>query len=268
MPNVLETPRPPTRPTVAQHSVELLDRFRVVADGSEPRLPLSAQRLVAHLGLVDRPHRNVVASVLWPNSTERHAHGSLRSTLWRLDQTCRGLVRSAQGALFLPPEVRVDARELTGWARRMLDPADGLDRQRAPDLAFRGELLPGWYDEWVVVERECLHQLRLHALEALAHKLAKEGRFGEALEAAQGVMRCEPLRESAQRLAIRIHLAEGNTAEALRQFDGFSRVLHAELGLRPSQWLTDLIAPYQRVRSTRRVGGAAFAQSADGSAGG
>jgi DNA-binding SARP family transcriptional activator len=254
MPDVLDTPRPPARSRLPDLTVELLDRFRVLAGDREPRLPLSAQRVVAHLGLVDRPHRNVVASVLWPDATERHAHGSLRSTLWRIDQSCPGLVRAAQGAVFLAPEVRVDARELTGWARRMLDPEDDLDRQRAPDLAFRGELLPGWYDDWVVVERECLHQLRLHALEALAHKLARDGRFGEALEAAHGVMRCEPLRESAQRLAIRIHLAEGNTAEALRQFDGFSRTLHAELGLRPSQWLTDLVAPFQRVRSARRLG--------------
>jgi DNA-binding SARP family transcriptional activator len=202
------------RPTPAM-AVSLLDGFQVRCGGVEAVLPMNAQRVVAHLGLSARPHRSLVAGLLWPTVTDRHAQGSLRSTLWRLEQSCPGLVLSVQGSVGLAADVRVDARELAEWARRMLDPATGVEGCPAPDLLFRGELLPGWYDEWVLVERERLHQLRLHALEAFAHKLAQAGRFGEALEAAHGAVRCEPLRESAQRVTIRIHLAEGKLAEAV-----------------------------------------------------
>jgi DNA-binding SARP family transcriptional activator len=244
------------RPTMVDRDagpmeVSLLEGFQVRCGSTEALLPMNAQRLVAHLGLAVRPHRSLVAGTLWPNVTDRHAQGSLRSTLWRLDQSCPGLVLSVQGGVGLAPEVRVDARELAGWARRMLDPAEGLAANPTPDVVFRGELLPGWYDEWVLVERERLHQLRLHALEALAHKLAQEGRFGEALEAAHGAVRCEPLRESAHRVTVRIHLAEGNVAEALAQYERFAQLLQAQLGLEPSDRMTGLIAAFRPARRAR-----------------
>jgi SARP family transcriptional regulator, regulator of embCAB operon len=46
------------------------------------------------------------------------------------------------------------------------------------------ELLPGWFEDWAVLEAENWRQLRLHALEAAASILAGAGRFGEAVGAA------------------------------------------------------------------------------------
>ena len=93
----------------------------------------------------------------------------------------------------------------------------------------------------MLLERERLHQLRLHALEALARKLAGERRFGEALEAAHSALRCEPLRESVLRVIVRIHLAEGNAVDALRHYERFADLLRRELGIEPSEQLTRLI---------------------------
>ena len=42
--------------------------------------------------------------------------------------------------------------------------------------ALYGELLPSWYDDWVLLERERLRQLRMHAWEALSEKLVRAGR--------------------------------------------------------------------------------------------
>jgi hypothetical protein len=53
--------------------------------------------------------------------------------------------------------------------------------------------------------------------------------------AAQAAIRAEPLRESAHAAPIRIHLAEGNQSEALREFDRYRRLLQAELGLQPTR---------------------------------
>jgi hypothetical protein len=61
--------------------------------------------------------------------------------------------------------------------------------------AIRGELLPGWYDDWVMFERERLRQLQLHALETMAHRLAKEHRYADAVDVALAAVRLEPLRE-------------------------------------------------------------------------
>jgi DNA-binding SARP family transcriptional activator len=92
-----------------------------------------------------------------------------------------------------------------------------------------------------VVERERLRQLRLHALEALAVRAARERRFAVAVDAALEAVAVEPLRESSRRVLLEIHLAEGNVIEALRHFESFRDLLQAELGVRPSQRLTMLI---------------------------
>jgi len=113
-----------------------------------------------------------------------------------------------------------------------------------------GDLLPDWYDDWVLVERERLRQLRLHALEALAISRMEAGRHGEAAGAALSAVSIEPLRESAQRVLIRVHLAEGNVGEAVRQYHSYKQLLLEELGLAPSDQLESLMLPImQRIGS-------------------
>lgn len=209
-------------------------------------LPRGAQRLIAHLGLCGRPGRSAIAGHLWPEVPEAHAQGSLRSALWRVQKVVPGLVEVSGGALGLAPGVRVDVREFTGWARQVMDPLGGVDPGPTPDVALRGELLPGWYDDWVLLERERLRQLRLHAMETLADRLARHGRYGEAVEAASNAVQVEPLRETAHRMLVRIHLAEGNRVEALRAYESFRAALAAEMGVSPSSRMEALVAGARR----------------------
>ena len=205
-------------------------------------LPRCAQRLIAHLSLSGRPARAAVAGQLWPDVPEDHAHGSLRSALWRVQKAVPGLVEVSGGALGLAGEVTVDVREFRDWAQNVLDPHAAVDDVMAPELAPQGELLPGWYDDWVLLERERLRQLRLHALEVLAVKLAGAGRYGEAVHAAYSAMRTEPLRESAHRTVVRVHLAEGNLAEAVRAYDAFRDLLAHEMGVAPTPQMEQLMS--------------------------
>lgn len=107
---------------------------------------------------------------------------------------------------------------------------------------FCGELLTGWYDEWTLVERERVRQVCLHALESIAMRRLDVQRFSHALEAALAAVALEPLRESAHRVVIQIHLAEGNHYEAVRHYKQFSALLEEELGLRPSPTMERQIA--------------------------
>ena len=116
-----------------------------------------------------------------------------------------------------------------------------VDALRTPEKALRGELLPGWYEDWVLLERERLRQLRMHALEVLADKLVCVGRFGEAVQAAMAAVAAEPLRESARRAVVRVHLAHGNVAEAVREYEAFRELLADELGVAPSPQLECLM---------------------------
>jgi DNA-binding SARP family transcriptional activator len=224
--------------------VGLLDGFSLELGDDDPpvgELPRGVQRLVAHLALCRRPARSAIAGELWPDVPEEHAQGSLRSALWRVQKAAPGLVDASAGTLALARGVRVDVWELTVWARRALDPHGGTDEAAVPESALRGELLPGWYDDWVLLERERLRQLRMHALESAAVRLAAAGRHGDALQAAYAAVRAEPLRESAHRAVVRVHLGEGNVTEAVRAFDAFRRLLYEELGVGPTEQMTRLV---------------------------
>jgi DNA-binding SARP family transcriptional activator len=231
--------------------VALLDGFTLRLDDSvrpvpADDLPRGVQRLVACLSLCGRPARTAIAGQLWPEVPEENAHRSLRSALWRLHKVAPGLVEVSGGALCLARGVQVDVRELTDWAQRMLDPRSAVDDGATPDVGLRGELLPGWYDDWVLLERERVRQLRMHALEALAEKLADAGRYGEAVQAAYAAVVAEPLRESAHRAVVRVHLVEGNVAEAVRAYDAFRVLLAEELGVAPSSQMDRLVSDLPR----------------------
>ena len=236
--------------TATTTRVSLLDGFRVSVDGVRAEttgrgLPRGGQRLIAHLGLCGRPARGAIAGRLWPDVPEPLAHGSLRSALWRVQKELPGLLDVSGGAVTLAAGVRVDVRELVEWAHSVLDPRVPVDRIRTPPAALAGELLPGWYDDWVLLERERLRQLRMHALEVLADRLVVAGRHGEAVQAAYAAARDEPLRESAHRAIVRVHIAEGNVAEAVRAYTTFRDALARELGVPPTRQMQELVSRWQ-----------------------
>lgn len=224
--------------------------FRFWARGSAlPAVRGGSQRLLALLGLRDRAlTRASVAGTLWPEASEDHAYSSLRSALGRLSRMTRDAVVVTPIDLCLADSVVVDIRECRALAHRALDPGTTLseeDLSAAAVTALSIDVLPDWYDDWVLAEAEEWRQLRLHALEALAQRLLADGRFGEATGAALAAVRAEPLRESARAVVIRVHLAEGNQSEALKEFASYRTMLRDELGLEPTANLQGLIADLQ-----------------------
>jgi DNA-binding SARP family transcriptional activator len=145
----------------------------------------------------------------------------------------------------LSGDVTVDLWEARELADELLAPAGpatsaGPGREAIPALST--ELLPGWYDEWALVEAEDWRQLRLHALEQLADRLTAREHYGDAAAAALAAVRVEPLRESPRAALIRVHIAEGNPTEALREFDRYGELLMLELGVGPTERLRALVA--------------------------
>ena len=140
----------------------------------------TASVLLALLAIRGRPMRRVlVAGTLWPEVTESRAYASLRSALSRLYGIVREAVEVNPSELRLASSVRVDLRESQALAHRLLDavnqPLEKADLSGAAIAALSGELLPDWYDDWVLLEAEDWRQLRLHALEALAGLLTVAG---------------------------------------------------------------------------------------------
>lgn len=201
---------------------------------------MSAQRVLVFVALHEHAlQRQYVACSLWLDYPEDRAHANLRSALWRIHRTGLRLVRADAASIWLDDTVLVDLREAEALARRVIDPGTALDDLDG-DL-LHGDLLPDWYDDWLVFPRERYRQLRLHALESLCERLTQAGRLDAALQAGLGAVASEPLRETAHRAVIRAHLAEGNTVEAIRQFELCERLLREQLGVRPSERMVRLM---------------------------
>lgn len=217
----------------------LLGGFQLIVKGQQVVLPRSVERLLALLALGERPLLRLhFASRLWPDGDEERAHANLRSALWRLRRTGHQLVNTGNGRLTLNDEVDVDVTALHRQAERLIAAGACAPQDLDPRPLFH-DLLPDWYDEWVLIEQERLRQMRLHALEALSVRLTAAARFADAVEAALAAVRIEPLRESGHRALIEVHLAEGNRAEALRQYERIRRRLREEIGADPTFAMAD-----------------------------
>jgi DNA-binding SARP family transcriptional activator len=220
----------------------LLGAFELLRDGTPVRLPIPAQRLLAYVALESRPlHRAYVAGALWLNSSETHASGSLRSALWRLRRSGCELIEETDHKLQVSRRVVVDVVEANAWAARIQDPSQPIHAKDIAMASASSELLRDWYDDWVVLERERFRQVRAHALETLCARLVAADRFGEAIEVGLAAVHNEPLRESSHRAVIRVHLAEGNRAEALRHYAYYRQLVSDELGLEPSARMEELV---------------------------
>jgi DNA-binding SARP family transcriptional activator len=210
--------------------------------GRQVPIPASTERLLALLALHAQPlHRHYVSGMLWPDTADDRAAGNLRSSLWRVRRAGYPLVEIENRRLTLGPRVTVDIQDWIDLVVRVRDPAFEIRDQDVATLAAPTDLLPGWDEDWVMIERERFRQLRLHGLEACCEALAAQKRFGAAVEAGLAALREEPLRESGQTALIRAFLAEGNVSEAVRQFERYRELLSAELGLEPSIELERLL---------------------------
>ncbi|MFE9189884.1 BTAD domain-containing putative transcriptional regulator [Micromonospora sp. NPDC007208] len=230
-------------------SLHLLGGFRLLRGAVPVVVPRGLQRVIALIGLRPGATRSQLAGLLWPDASEERALSSLRTALWRLRQDPCCPMTVASDTVRLDPAVRLDVDDLVGTAARVRDGDD--PRTAAGALAAgRHDLLPGWYDDWVLLDRERLRQLRLHMLEQVAGHHLAAGRHGEALEAALEAMAAEPLRETPHRLVVRIHLAEGNAFEAVHAFYVYRDLLRRELRLEPSPamsaLLDDTLAPIRQ----------------------
>ncbi|MGW9024497.1 AfsR/SARP family transcriptional regulator [Streptomyces sp. NPDC055722] len=216
--------------------LRLLDGFALDCGSKPVHLTKTLQRLLAFVALRRQATRPLVAGTLWPESDEPKAFGRLRTALWRLHQFDVAVLAADGEMLRLHESVIVDVDDLL---RSVQDSdAEAHDVLRSGGLQ---ELLPGWYDDWVLLDRERLRQLYLHTLEKLALRDLRSGDFAGALEAVLVALRAEPLRESPHRLLLEIHLAEGNYSEAIYTYHAYRILLRRELGVNPSPVMRRLL---------------------------
>ena len=224
--------------------LSLLGAWRLRRGSNTVTVASREQRLIACVGLLGCRHRSFLAGLLWPKSSETQAAGNLRTTVWCISHTFPHLIRTGADTLELHESVRVDVTALQRHVATLLSqPEARMPDSYLEDLS-RADLLPGWYDDWVIFEQERLRQLRLSALEHLARQHLNAGEPGRAVIAALSAASIEPLRESTHLLLVQAHLAASNRAAAVRAYTMFAGRLEDELGVQPSNQLTDLVSEF------------------------
>ncbi|RKN38263.1 hypothetical protein D7223_31495 [Micromonospora endolithica] len=240
----------PATPSVR---LRLLGGFVLLNDDTPVRLSPGPQRVVALIAARGRTARSDAARVLWPRRSVPQAQAELRTFLWRLRQLPFRTVRTDAQYLCLDAavscdlhELRVEAEAWQQWAADRRQPQ--RRRLDGPGTAVHlhelcRDLLPGWYDDWVLAERDALQRIRVPLLRHLARTYKEAGEYGNALQAALHLVDMDPLDEQAQDMLIRIHVAEGNLVEARRAYTAYHSRLTAELGMTPPAALRRLAYP-------------------------
>ncbi|AIE87470.1 tetratricopeptide repeat protein [Fimbriimonas ginsengisoli] len=221
--------------------LRLFGRYEVTVDGT-PLRRLRTHRghmVLALLGLrLGKPiDRHAIAETVWPYSEPSDALYSLRRTLTDLRQA----LGTESGAIVSPTpttlqldenRVLVDVREYERLIAR--DATGAID---AADW-YRGPLLDGWTEDWVVERRgHYVFGFRDALLRASA-MLEAEERFSEATEALRKLLVHEPHDEGLVRRAMHLMERAGNGAGAVALYESFRQRLASELGLSVSDETT------------------------------
>jgi predicted ATPase/DNA-binding SARP family transcriptional activator len=156
----------------------------------------------------------------------------------RADRGCGAVIVADRAAVRLnPAAVTTDVAAFEA-ALHAAERA-GSAAERTPYLAeaietYGGELLPGYYDDWILQEREWLTDRYFQALGQLLTLLEQAGELPRALEYARRGVRADPLREEAHRDLMRLLAAAGQPEAALRQYRDLERLLKQELEAEPA----------------------------------
>ena len=225
--------------------------------------------LFAYLLLHPHTHRReTLASVLWGEASTAQSKKYLRQTLWQLQTTLRQKGGSPDVLLLSPDTVRInpatavrtDVTEfeavcaaLRGIDGESFDGATLELVQRAVDL-YRGELLHGWYSEWLLPERDRLQEAYMLLLDKLLAHHASRGNLDDGLACGAVILRHDRARESSHRQLMRLHYAAGDRAAALRQYERCTAALAQELEVEPSVATVTL---YEQIRDEKRASSAA-----------
>ena len=214
-----------------------------------PGFPTQKSRgLFAFLALNHgRSHsRSTLVGRFWGDSPESVARKNLRTDIWRIRSVLEPQGVEPGSCLAVHQDEVALASGVDHWLdihefEDTLDEAGtgepceaGARLLRHAVELYRGDLLEGVYDDWIIFERERLRLRYLDALERLIRHHDARGEWTQAAAYAQRLLASDPLREHVHRAVIRCHLALGDRAAALRQFDACVRLLRQELETEPS----------------------------------
>ncbi len=202
--------------------------------------------MLAYLALYgNRPHpREELIALFWPDADTEQGRTSLRTALASLRRQLEPsgveagavLLADRQSVRLRPEAFTTDVAEFEKLIAqsRSGEPSAQIECLRRAAALYRGDLLPGYYDEWAAQERERLSEARFDALRRLSEALEARGEYAPAVEFARRVVQANPLDEAAHATLIRLYIAQQKPSAAQRQYQELERILREELDVAPS----------------------------------
>jgi WD40 repeat protein/DNA-binding SARP family transcriptional activator len=244
--------------------IRLLGQFEVRLDGEPVTLALrSAQSLLAYLVLsAGTAHRREkLAGLQWPDADEDSARGSLRHALWRIRKAIElGLPTGERYLLTDDLSIAFNATVAYTVDATALDGATNsactLDDLKDALSHYRGELLPGFYEEWVLRERERLEAVFDRKMDELLERLVVDERWPDVLEWAERWIAVGHTPEPAYRALMLAHSERGDRARVATVYQRCRQALFEELGAQPSErtrTLFERLSRGERVLPTRAM---------------
>jgi SARP family transcriptional regulator, regulator of embCAB operon len=222
--------------------LNLFQRWQLTDGQAEVSIASRQQRVVSALAIYGARNRSYISGLLWPNSTEPRAMESLRVSLHLLSRQVPGLIVTDGLVLSLTTELKVDVHDFLRQAKYCEQPDAYGSHADCLSYLLHAELLPGWYEDWVVFEQERIRRVRLCGLLTHAKRWLEREEAEKAIHAAGCALELEPLHETCVRYLMQAELRMGNRAGALRTFRSFQTRLSSDLGLVPSDHLSNFAA--------------------------
>jgi DNA-binding SARP family transcriptional activator len=206
--------------------------------------------------------RSWLAGLLWPDSPEAQALASLRNSLMDLRRAM-----GPEGHRLHSPSPSTLRLRLKGAEADVVAFDEALSCGDAPSLdravsLYRGPLLEGCIEEWVLQERQAREQAYLGALEQLAADAKGASQPGAAERYLRLAVAVDATRETAQRALMRLLADSGNYAGALQNYRDLRLHLHRELHAEPDPETRTL---FEQIRSEARSRAQAPAREGVGS---
>lgn len=212
--------------------IRLLGELVVVRDGVMVELPpYGARSLLAALLLrpqVERRER--LAGLLFPDLPEPRGRRRLSHALWHLRRWLPELPieSDAEAVHLLRDDLWVDIEAFQRAAA-----SDHLDDWLAALALYCGDLLEGFYDDWLIEEREALYLQYVRLSQRATERLLREHRFTELLPVVERLVQQEPYDEYALRQLMSAYRAVGRRGAALAAYDRFVGLVADEWGAIP-----------------------------------
>jgi DNA-binding SARP family transcriptional activator/tetratricopeptide (TPR) repeat protein len=226
--------------------VSLLGEQSITDDGTGIRARSS--RTVALIGFLvthagSPQARQRIAGLFWPDSADGQALTNLRRELHQLRQVLgdeSSLIVTSRDLCWCDTETcRVDVRVFDverDAARVAAASADDngvlVHGTRAIDH-YRGDLLPGSYDDWVLEARSELERQCVGLCDLVGAARARGGDLAGAVDAARRRIQLQPLEEAGYRTLMRLQADLGDRAGAVSTYHHCASVLEHELAITP-----------------------------------